>query len=132
LFIRAASSLLGIIAILIGLMTGPFFHIHSEGDNSHGHNDAAELHSHFIDVLSDHHSEDSQELEISADHSRHHSIGVSVLAASARRVQVFVAELQTSKKIAEPSGLPGYGTKIPVRVHDPPALGKSNPRSPPA
>jgi hypothetical protein len=67
---RVASSLLGIIAVLIGLMTGPFFHIHSEGGESHGHGDVAELHTHFSEAFPDGHSSDSLELEIRGDHDR--------------------------------------------------------------
>jgi hypothetical protein len=129
---RAASALVGIIAVLIGLMTGPFFHIHSEGDVIHGHGDIAELHSHLIDTSLDHHSTNSQELEISGDHDRHHGAGVSVLAANARKAQVLIAELESTNRIDEPSSIPGYSTEIPVRVHDPPAIRNSNPRSPPA
>jgi hypothetical protein len=128
---RAASSLLGIIAVLIGLMTGPFFHIHSESDGSHGQNDAAELHSHIFDTPADHHSANSHELEISGDHDRHHGAGVSVLSANARKIQIFVAEFESTMKIDEPSSIAGFGTEIPVRAHDPPAIRNSNPRSPP-
>ena len=134
---RAALSLLGIIAVLIGLMTGPFFHIHSESDGFHGHSNAAELHSHIVDTVADHHSENShtensQELEISGDRDRHHGAGVSVLTANARKVHAFIAESESTKKIDEPSTRAGSGAEIAVRAHDPPATRNSNPRSPPA
>jgi hypothetical protein len=125
---RLATGLLGIIAVLMGLWTGPFFHIH-EVDDPHTHDHVATLHSHFGDELPDH---DVSETRIENGSHHHHGVAVTVIAGSGRKAQSMVAELQSSNVIFEPSILTGFGVEVPVRAHDPPARRNSNPRAPPS
>ncbi len=125
---RPATGLFGIIAVLMGLWTGPFFHIH-EVDDPHTHDHLATLHSHFTEDLPEH---DDSETRIENGSHHHHGIDVTVIAGGGRKVQAIVAELQSSTVILEPSILTGFGVEVPVRAHDPPARRNSSPRSPPA
>ena len=125
---RPVTGLLGIIAVLMGLWTGPFFHIHMEG-GSHPEDHLATIHSHFEEWEPDH---DSSVPMIEQDAHHHHGVGVTVIAASGRKTQAMVAEVQSSKVIFEPAILTGHEIVVTVRAHDPPARRNSNPRSPPA
>jgi hypothetical protein len=124
---RLASGLIGIIAVLMGLWTGPFFHIHEVHDSG-AHDGLATLHSHFSETSSD---EDSSETRIENGFHHHRGIAVTVIAGSGRRGQTLVAVLQISTLIFEPSILSGFGVDVPVRAHDPPLRRNSRPRSPP-
>jgi hypothetical protein len=124
---RAAKGLLGIIAVLMGLWTGPFFHIH-EVDDPNTHDHLATLHSHYSEESPD---QDFSGTRIENGLHHDHGISVTVIAGSGRKVQTVVAELQTSNVIFEPSILTGFGVDVPVRAHDPPARRNSSPRSPP-
>ena len=128
LLMRPVTGLLGIIAILMGLWTGPFFHIHMEG-GSHSDDHLSTIHSHLEGWEPDH---ASSKPTIEQDPHDHHGVGVTVLAASGRKAQVMVAEVQSSKVIFEPAILIGHEIVVTVRAHDPPARRSSNPRSPPA
>jgi hypothetical protein len=126
---RRVTGLFGIIAVLFGLWSGPFFHIHTEEDSSHGHDHAAFLHAHFFEPVSEDHSLQS---EIEDGRDRHHGTSVTVLAANNRKSLVFIAEIESSARIVEPPISIGHGMDMPVHAHDPPARRNSNPRSPPA
>jgi|GEM_PF-3461383 hypothetical protein len=124
---RPATGLIGIIAFLLGLWTGPFFHIHEVVDPD-THNHLVTLHSHL--------AEDSLEPDFSGTRIengfRHdHGTAVTVLAGSGRRTQTVVAVVHSSRVIFDPSILTGFGVDAPVRAHDPPARLSSSPRSPP-
>ena len=124
---RPATGLIGIIAILLGLWTGPFFHIH-EVDDPDTNDPLATLHSHFYEMLPD---QDLSGTRIENGLHHDHGIAVSVIAGSARKTQIVVADLQSSNVIFEPSVLAGFGVDEPVRAHDPPSRPNSSPRSPP-
>jgi len=125
---RPATGLFGIIAVLTGLWTGPFFHIH-EVDDVHAHDGLATLHSHFSEMSPD---PDGSETRIENGHHPHKGIAVTVIAGSGRKTQTIIAELQSTHVILEPSILTGFGVEVPVRAHDPPTRRNSGPRSPPA
>jgi hypothetical protein len=124
---RPATGLIGIIAVLLGLWTGPFFHIH-EVDDPDTHNHLATLHSHPAENLPD---QDFSGTRIENGLHRDHGIAVTVIAGSGRRTQTVVAVVHSSNVIFEPSILTGFGVVAPVRAHDPPARLNSSPRSPP-
>ena len=124
---RAATGLFGIIAVLLGLWTGPFFHIH-EVDDPDTHDHLATLHSHFYEALPDQDFSGTR-IENGLHHDR--GIAVSVIAGSGRKTQIVVAELQSSNVVFEPSALAGFDVDEPVRAHDPPSRRNSSPRSPP-
>jgi hypothetical protein len=124
---RPATGLIGIIAVLLGLWTAPFFHIH-EVDDPDTHNHLATLHSHPAENLPD---QDFSGTRIENGLHRDHGIAVTVIAGSGRRTQTVVAVVHSSNVIFEPSILTGFGVATPVRAHDPPARLNSSPRSPP-
>jgi hypothetical protein len=124
---RPATGLLGIIAILMGLWTSPFFHIH-EVDDPGVHDHLAMLHSHFYENLPEH---DSSGPTIENGLHHDHGIAVTVISGSGRKTQAVIAETEAANVIFEPSILAGFGVDEPVRAHDPPARRNSSPRSPP-
>jgi hypothetical protein len=124
---RPATGLIGIIAVLLGLWTAPFFHIH-EVDDPDTHNHLATLHSHPAENLPD---QDFSGTRIENGLHHDHGIAVTVIAGSGRRTQTVVAVVHSSNVIFEPSILTGFGVVAPVRAHDPPARLNSSPRSPP-
>jgi len=127
---RGCAAFLGIIAILMGLLISPFVHVHLEGDDSHGHDQAAVVHAHFpVPDSGRYHSSDP---EIEDEHHHHHGSGVSALAANSRRIEPLFAIVQSANLLVERSQMPGYVVELTVRVHDPPSFGNSNPRSPPS
>jgi len=121
---RPATGLFGIIAVLMGLWTGPFFHIHEV--DAH---EAAVLHSHYSEELPESNFSGTR---IEDGHHSHRGIAVTVVAGSGRKAQAMVVELQSSHVNLEPSLLTGFAVVAPVRVHDPPSRRNSSPRSPPA
>jgi hypothetical protein len=124
---RPATGLFGIIAVLMGLWTSPFFHIH-ETEDSDTHEHLATVHSHFPGALPE---PDFSGTRIESGLHRDHGIAVTVIVSSGRKAQSVVAELQSSNLIIEPSVLAGFGVDEPVRAHDPPSRRNSSPRSPP-
>jgi len=124
---RAATGVIGIIAVLLGLWTGPFFHIH-EADDPDTHDHLAILHSHFYETFPEQDFSGTR-IENGLHHDR--GIAVSVVAGSGRKTQIVVTELQSSNSIFDPSVLAGFGVDEPVRAHDPPSRRNSSPRSPP-
>ena len=124
---RRAIGLFRIIAVVTGLWTGPFFHIH-EVDDPDTHDHLATLHSHFFETLL---APDYSETRIEDGSHHAHGVDVTVIVGSGRKVQPFVAEVQSANLIFEPSVLIGFGSDVSVRAHDPPARRNSIPRSPP-
>jgi len=126
---RVMTSFFGILALLFGLNAGPFFHIHIEGDDSHGSNHGTTLHAHFFDLIPEN---SSSSPEIEDGHHHHRGTEVAVIVASGRRVQTLPSELHSAHWVTEVSVLSGHGIDIPMRTHDPPARRNSTPRAPPA
>jgi hypothetical protein len=124
---RPATGLIGIISVLMGLWTGPFFHIH-EVDDSDTHDHLATLHSHLSEEWPE---QNFSGTRIENGRHRDHGIAVTVIAGRGRKVQTVVVELQSSNMVFEPSILTGFGVDVPVRAHDPPTRRSSSPRSPP-
>ena len=129
LLMRAITSFIGIIALLFGFNAGPFFHIHVEGDDSHGPNHETTLHAHFFDLIPE---SSSSAPEIEDDHHHHRGTEVPVIVASGRRAQGLAAELRGTHWTVETSVLAGYGIDVPMRTHDPPDRRNFAPRAPPA
>ena len=128
MLMRPVTGLFGIISVLMGLWTSPFFHIH-EVDEFHTYDELAMLHSHFPEVLPD---SDFSRTRIEDGRHAHRGITVTVIAGSGRKAPAMVAELQSTHVILAPALLTGFGVEAPVRVHDPPSRRNSSPRSPPA
>jgi hypothetical protein len=124
---RRATGLFGIIAVLIGLWTGPFFHIH-DLDDPDTHDHLPTLHSHFFETLQ---TPDFSGTRIENGSAHVHGIDITVIVGSGRKVQPIVAEIQSANLIFAPSVLTGFGAHVSVRAHDPPARRNSSPRSPP-
>ena len=124
---RSATGLIGIIAVLLGLWTGPFFHIHEVVDPD-THNHLVTLHSHLAEDLPE---PDFSGIRIENGLHHDHGFAVTVIAGSGRRTQTVVAVVHSSNVIFEPTILTGFGVEAPVRAHDPPARLNSSPRSPP-
>ncbi|HET9131508.1 MAG TPA: hypothetical protein VFO86_11195 [Terriglobia bacterium] len=124
---RRAIGLFGIIAVVMGLWTGPFFHIH-EVDDPDTHDHLATLHSHFFETFQ---ARDSSETRIEDAVPHAHGVDVTVIVGSGRKVQPIVAEIQTANIVFETSTLSGFGADVSVRAHDPPDRRNSSPRSPP-
>ena len=123
---RRATGLFGIIAVLMGLWTGPFFHIHDIDPDTHDH--LATLHSHFFETLQD---TDFPGTRIENGSAHAHGVDVTFIVANERKVQPMVAEIQSANLIFAPAVRTGYGVHVSVRAHDPPARWNSTPRSPP-
>ena len=124
---RRAIGLFGIIAVVMGLWTGPFFHIH-DGDDPDTHDHLATLHSHFFETLQ---TTDYSETRIEDGSHHSHAVDVTVIVGSGRKAQPIVAEVQSANVIFEPSVLIGFGAEVSLRAHAPPARRNSSPRSPP-
>jgi hypothetical protein len=124
---RRATGLFGIIAVTLGLWTGPFFHIHEAGDPD-AHDHLATLHSHFFETQpwSDY---SETRFENGSEHA--HGVDVTVIVGSGRKVASMVADTQSANVIFDPSVLNGFVADVSVRAHDPPARWNSSPRSPP-
>src|SRR3954464_300508 len=101
---RAATGLLGIIAVLMGLWTSPFFHIHETIDPD-THNHLAILHSHFSEMLP---AFDFSGTRIENGRHRDHGTAVTVIAGSGRKAQAVIAEGQSANVIVDPSIVAGF------------------------
>jgi hypothetical protein len=130
LSMRGCAAVFGITAILMGLMIGPFVHVHLEGDDSHGSDHEAIVHAHFLEVESGWHHSDG--FELGDEHHHHHGSVVTAMAASSRRIDPLFVFVQVAIVFLESSDLPGHTMELTVRVHDPPSFRNSNPRSPPS
>src|SRR4051812_967312 len=102
---RPATGLLGIISVLMGLWTSPFFHIHEAMDPG-THNHLTTLHSHLSETLPD-----SDFSGTRIENGRHwgHGTAVTVIAGSGRKVQAVIAEAQSANVIVDPSTFAGFG-----------------------
>ena len=127
---RGCAAIFGVAAILMGLLFSPFIHIHLESDDSHGHNEAAVVHAHFLE--SEQGSHLSSGLEIDDEHHHHHGSAVTVLAASSRKIEPLFAVAQGANVFMVSSNLSGYAVELTLRAHDPPPSKISRPRSPPS
>jgi hypothetical protein len=117
----------------MGLLFSPFIHVHVEGDDSHGHHQAAVVHAHFLESEQGRHSSSGLEmLEIGDEHHHHQGSAVTALAASSRRIEPLFAIAQGANVLIVSLGLSGHAVELTVRAHDPPPFTISRPRSPPS
>jgi hypothetical protein len=124
---RVATGLIGVIAVLMGLWTSPFLHIHETIDRD-TRNYLATLHSHFSETLP---ASDFSGTRIEDGRHWGHRTAITVVAGSGRKLQAVIAEAQSANVIIDPAMIAGSAVDEPVRAHDPPARRNSSPRSPP-
>jgi hypothetical protein len=121
---RIITVIYAIASVLAWQIYAPYFHAHEVADGGM-------IHSHFdIDPTHEHHDDDHAELQL--PHRGHHAADVSVFSGHFSPPVGTLAEVREVYRLVESPILRGSSIEQPVRVHDPPARGLSNPRSPPA
>ena len=123
---RRLAALYTFASLLIALVYAPQFHIHEFDD----HGGAPLLHVHFPELEESHHGSEP-DIESSHSHDRAQSIDFLTSTITAPAIRLFVAPNTLLLMPRLEPQRPVSSVDKP-RAHDPPALDRSIPRSPPA
>ena len=131
---RLAQTVYCILALVAGLVYAPFFHVH---DDEH-EDEHAELHTHFDASAErarhdDHvrHDDHDDAVAIEDAEQEHHGKAISVFVAQTPEPDGLLIVAPQPHSLIPLRVLHGFVVEQPVRAHDPPRFGPSNPRSPP-
>jgi hypothetical protein len=123
------------LAVLLAFFAAPFLHLHTaevEGDHHDdlaGHAHGAIVHAH----LPDSHAADHDDVDLSRPEEHELSLSVFAVVVKERALPdlpfLLAVRLEAEPPVdcAEP-----FVLRFPPRGHDPPALGTTQPRAPPA
>ena len=124
--VRRLAAFYSVGALLLALVYSPQFHLHEFGE----HGEGAILHAHFPELEKFHHDAEP-DVEPNDSHEKVRSIDLLTSTIISQTVQPFVIS-------DAPAFVPKLEEQRPVssvetpRTHDPPALDRSIPRSPPS
>jgi hypothetical protein len=122
--IRGLAALVGIGAMLVALLTAPFFHFHDR-DEHH----ASVVHAHFAELESGHHSD--TEFEAGDSHHDARWVDFFTFGHGASGFDLSVDVTQTVA-IPVPEEHRDFVASAVPQAHGPPGLDRSVPRSPPS
>jgi hypothetical protein len=125
-----------IVSLLVGLIHGPFLHVHLAGDDSHGLTPNGQMHSHFtqdVDLIHSKTASDSDAFEIEVPHKRHRgtSVDAFVMTQICQVVLIFT-QIREIPDLAYTAVSNGFVFVQETRSHDPPDIKTTAPRAPPA
>ena len=123
---RRLAALYTFASLLIALVYAPQFHIHESDEHGGG----PLLHVHFPELEESHHGT-GPDLESNHSHHRAQSIDFLTSTITSIVIQLFVAPNAPLLMPRLENQGPRLSVEIP-RTHDPPAVDRSIPRSPPA
>ena len=122
---RRLAALYTFASLLIALVYAPQFHIHESDEHGGG----PLLHVHFPELEESHHG-NGPEFESNHSHSQAHSVDFLTSTITSAAIHLFVGPNAPSLMPRLESQRPRLSVETP-RTHDPPALDRSIPRSPP-
>jgi hypothetical protein len=125
---RGITTTVAICSLLLAVLYAPLFHLHAD----HDHEGAAPfLHAHFPDMVHHAAAHSEQTAEPLEDHVDARSVDLLVTNIQAL-VQVPLFIIEEVLQIGFDPTFAGFAIAGSPHAHDPPALLRSNPRSPPA